>query len=247
MEEKNNHILKKAIRELPQYSPNDSLWAKVESRLDIELSNIDFENELDKLPELSPAPDLWDRIEQELESDSTEKNRHNLTRAISELPYHLPPQKTWRTIESSLPAEKGKIVNLAGWLKPLSIAASLAIVIAAAFLIRNYVVEPKQNTEIELAYSTEVVLEESYVIPETKFDEELNDLIKIQCNAQPDICTNPEFVALSGELIELTQSIDQLTAAFNNSNEDPETYKYILRAQKEKAEISKKLIQRLNS
>ncbi len=78
-------------------------------------------------------------------------------------------------------------------------------------------------------------------------ESELDELIKEHCLAQPDICAKPDFVQLTDELFDLTKSLNEVKQLSQNTANDPEACKYILRIQKEKTKISKKLLDHFNS
>lgn len=67
MKELNHDTLQRAIRELPQYSPSEAVWASLEQALEAAQSETALQEAIHGLPTYAPKPDVWERIEQELE------------------------------------------------------------------------------------------------------------------------------------------------------------------------------------
>ena len=66
MKELNRNTLQRAIRELPQYTPGEAVWASLEQALEAEQSEAALQEAIHKLPTYAPKDDLWGRIEQAL-------------------------------------------------------------------------------------------------------------------------------------------------------------------------------------
>lgn len=208
MEEKNKHILDKALEQLPQFKADDR---------------------------------IWDKVVEQLDNEEGEQNPEILKRSINQLPSFRAGENIWNNIEKELDG-KSSAANKFYFLK---IAASLILLIGIGILINNMFTSNTQKDNI--TFSQEAVSDNTTDLSSTALEMELNDLIKQQCRIQPDICMNPVFNELKEELSGLTRSLEQVKTLSKNSANDPETYKYILRIQKEKAAISKKLLQFFNS
>lgn len=67
MEEKNKHILKEAIKALPGYAPDPTVWKQVEAVLDIEKKNEQVQGLIEDLPKYQAPKIVWDKIAPELD------------------------------------------------------------------------------------------------------------------------------------------------------------------------------------
>ncbi|MDX1943712.1 MAG: hypothetical protein SFU99_24305 [Saprospiraceae bacterium] len=65
--ENNYEILQNAIKRLPQYAPNISVWDAIEHQLDIDQSQEQLQSAIHDLPSYAPPAALWERIEENLD------------------------------------------------------------------------------------------------------------------------------------------------------------------------------------
>ncbi len=195
---------------------------------------------IELLPQFRADARIWEKIEEQLESEISERKIEVLKKAIDQLPSFKADNKTWDEIEKELD-NKFKPANNFYFLK---IAASLIVVIGMSILINNIFIKNSQKEFI--SFSQETVSDNKTDIASLELEKELDNFIQKQCQVQPDVCKRPEVADLTAQLSDLSKSLDELKIMMENSADDPETYKYMLRIQKERAGISKKLLQYFN-
>lgn len=200
-----------------------------------------FQRAVESLLEAKAPQGIWEKIEEELEHSSTENKRESLKEAIDDLPNIKTPEFVWKNIDKELAGTNAPQGNL----KYFKMAASIALLIGIGFLVQR-MLQGRSDKEL-LSFSKEVIENKLPDRESKNKDSELDHIIQEQCAVQPDVCENPEFTELKRELNDLTWSLEQIKTQSENSDNDPETYKYILRIEKEKAEITKKIIQHFNS
>jgi hypothetical protein len=66
MKEKNKHILRDALKNLPEHEPQDSLWDFIQDDLDYEHSDKRLKEGLQALPSYDPPDLVWENIESNL-------------------------------------------------------------------------------------------------------------------------------------------------------------------------------------
>jgi hypothetical protein len=247
MKEINIQNLKKAIGELPLYTPNDKVFAFIEAKLN-EGNLIKQKDALPKLTELSPSHDLWSKIEQRLDSElPNEKNKNNLKRAISELPTYLPSEESWKLINKKIANKEPKIISINQWYTKLSYAASIAVVVAlSVFYVMNssHTLDEKVTT----AYSEEINETEQFNQVYTKNpakEDEVLKLVEAQCSDFSEVCDNDYFKGLLKQYEELKSIEIQTQKMLENNSEEITIQNSLIRIDKEKTKISKKIIQLL--
>ena len=200
-----------------------------------------LEKAFEQLPEFKADASIWDNIEYRLNNEANEKNYEALKQSLNQLTSFKADESIWNKIEKELDS-KSDTVNKFHFLK---IAASVIIVIGLGILINKILT---RNSEKEfIAFSQETIADNEIEVYSPELEKEMNELIRQQCLIQPDICMNPVFTELNKELSDLTKSLDEIKMLSKNSTSDPETNKYVLRIQKERAEVSKKLLHFFNS
>jgi hypothetical protein len=75
MQEKNKHILQKAIQELPQYEPEALVWLAIDGELEVIEKEDNLQNAINELPTYNPSDSLWENIDAELEADIKKAGR----------------------------------------------------------------------------------------------------------------------------------------------------------------------------
>ena len=254
MLEINKHILNKAIAELPQLVPDVSLWDKIETKLDAEnnftyLKNNKLQAAITQLPVRNPDANLWNRIEKKLEKENpVEPGRENLIGAIRELPQHKPSINTWNIIEKSLEQTQAKVFSIKRFFYPISIAASILLLVGLYWFYSpsNFAT----NEHIATVASEEIIQNTAAsVIPSgnEQNDNEIMEMIKIHCNSIPESCENPYFNGLLSQYKELKASQEELQSKATENNDDSFLKKSIIKIEKEKTKVTKKLVEYLIS
>ncbi len=75
MQEKNKHILEKAIQKLPQYKPESLVWLAIDAELEVMEKESSLQNAINELPTYNPADALWENIDASLEVDQKKARR----------------------------------------------------------------------------------------------------------------------------------------------------------------------------
>ena len=239
MEEKNRHILKKVIELLPSYLPLEKCWDKISKTMNEDLYMEGNRHYLQKaihdLPQYNPRPELFDKIEKELQELKSKK-------AIGQLPTHSPSDELWNKIELQLDQKQVRVIPIQQWAKySLRIAASV-ILLLGAYWIYHYTQPIKENTEI--SYSTETVIEPGEEINEIAYNENnAAEFIRTSCLKQPDVCSQPQVDALKTQLDELENEQTRLKESLEQDKDNAELIKSLIKIEKEKTKVSKKLIQ----
>lgn len=69
LEEKNKATLQRAIRQLPQYEPEDGIWVAVEKALDHADEGEQLQSSLRLLPSYEAPQQVWEQIREELDAE----------------------------------------------------------------------------------------------------------------------------------------------------------------------------------
>ncbi len=71
MMEKNKHSLSSALRQMPEYTPGDSLWERIAQELEQERHASTLSQAVAALPQREPSAALWDNIRTQLEKEQS--------------------------------------------------------------------------------------------------------------------------------------------------------------------------------
>lgn len=84
MEEKNRDTLRRALGQLPDYSPGEPLWSRLEGKLDQDRAadRDALQRGLTGLPAYSPPPKVWNQLSQALEQDQRRPGPARLRRLV---------------------------------------------------------------------------------------------------------------------------------------------------------------------
>lgn len=193
------------------------------------------------------APDmLWTRISDQLMDEVKESNRYEYESSLESLPQYDAPAQVWNNIEAVLhPAQTAtsssstlQVVSTRRnrWIAWLSAAAVLSgLTIGLSFLL-------KSNQNNNLSYSQEL-------LPNTNVSEERNNgeeqaltLIAQRCEAEKQLCQNPEYLNLQANLEELNQAKSRLEAALGEYSNDPDLAAQLAKIERDRSHIISKLI-----
>lgn len=189
------------------------------------------------------APDIWDKIESRL-ADEHEEGKTNLTKAIQGLEEYQAPD-IWDEIAEGI--SEGTIHHQSGYKRILwSAAASIALLITAFWVFDK----PSLGNETltSSVYSTEEIdmfevtsLEEDFGTTE---DGVLN-YVNNNCKLLLTKCENPEFKGLYDTYLELGQAKKELKGKLDETPNKEQLYKYLIRLEKDQAEVGKDLLKML--
>lgn len=222
--EKNKNILKKAIKRLPEYSPDDKNWSDISSQLEKKAGS-------SKIPELNsfePPQKIWDNIDREL-------SRREKSSSLSQ---YDPPDLIWENIQNNLPAEdpnrnRKRVIQLFVW--------SSAI---AALLILGYFIFINEVNQTQFTYSEEFI--EVQELETWQNEEQAIDqaLISI-CEAKPTACTSSEFKMMEEDLTFLNQSKEAILKQLSKYDSNTELEIMLTEIELERTKLIKEMINKI--
>ncbi len=193
---------------------------------------------LSSLKEHDPPGSVWQDIDMEMEEG---KSAFVPDKILMELPEYEPPTRIWQTIVGYLEqGNKTKIIGI-GWEKPLAVAASAALLVAAYFLFNN-----SQNTVVSpadyvIGYSVEE-LDDKLFAKDWKEDDDAFELYQELCYSKNYICQHPEFQVLQREFEELSQAVNELEIAIGSYGTNAELIVQIKDIELERTDIFKRML-----
>lgn len=185
--EKNKKILLDALRNLPDYSPDNKVWVRISEDLD---KNSTSTKILQQLSKIEPPENIWDKIDEEL----TRREKRSI------LKQYNPPEKVWENIDRNLSIRKTnrvkrRIIQLVKW----SSAA------AAVFILGFFIFTTVNTNKINFSYSEEWIELQDV----QKWDEDelvIEQTLDLICRENPIACKSPEFKKMEEDLEFLNQS-----------------------------------------
>ena len=255
MQEKNRHILNKIIASLPNKKAPAWIWPKISQRLNEynDQGQEHFEKAMDNIKkDQIKAPDMWDQITNSLDqiTETGQSEEHNiaaLQKAIRSLPRHQAPDDLFDKIINTTkePIEKrkslGRLYRISG------VAATVLLVITLSFWSKN---QNQENTGETITYSEETIQSsDNFNALLSSFEQKDEVLAFVEANClQIELkCENDEFKGLLSQYKELDTVKQSLIAEITLHQEQVQLIDYLIRVEKEKTEIGKKLIQYLLS
>lgn len=200
-EDKKRHI----NDHLPKHSPADSVWNKIDAKLNVkanEASESNSHNLKESLPLHSPSEKVWNEIDHKL---SAEEKRN-------ELPKYNPNETAWLELEAKIDnteKQTSKRTIIMRWAAILIIAFGSAAILK---LVSN------TDDEVKLEYHVEWVEESESGIFQHGFDSEGiagNELIEQLCLRSKTVCETPKFKTMEAELKQLEEDRAEIEAQLN--------------------------------
>jgi hypothetical protein len=180
----------------------------------------------DKLPQYSPPESVWENIEQGL-------NDAPLQQALSQLPTYEPPVQTWFDIAAQLPQQQRNWWQYA--------AAAVVVLVVG---IGGYLTIKPANENATIAYSQEKINPKTMVTTNPTIEQQYAHLQAL-CQKRVTVCEKPEFKNLKQELDDLTAAGNQLKEALGDYNTDAALSAQLSEIERERADILKKLNERI--
>ncbi len=249
MTNKKKNRLQDAIENLPMLQAPDKIWLAISERLDSqEESGHDNLNKAKEQLQSSTleAPDIWDEIAGHM-SEEASNSEDVLKRAILELPVAELPADVFDQVVADV-AEKGS----ERWFKQPRMKWAAAII--AFLLISWFAVNINTNNEAKItetiAYSEESISTEDdiqEILSSFEHNDEVMALVESTCLPLEIKCENPEFKGLLTQYQELEDVKDNLIEEIKVHQGQSQLVDYLVRVEKEKTEIGKKLINYLLS
>ena len=255
MQEKNRHILNKIIASLPNKKAPAWIWSKISRRLNEygEQGQEHFERAMDNIKkDKTKAPDIWNKITNSLDQvgetgQPEERNMPVLEEAIRSLPQHQAPDNLFDKVVNPVKTapEKGKpfrhLYRISG------VAATVLLVITLSVWLKT---KNQENTSETITYSEETIqLSDNFNSLLSSFEQKDEVLAFVEANClQIELkCENDEFKGLLLQYKELDTVKQTLIAEIILHQEQVQLIDYLIRVEKEKTEVGKKLIQYLLS
>lgn len=192
---------------------------------------------LSSLKDHEPPDSLWTQIDREMELGEEESFS---PLSLHQLPEYDPPEKVWKAIAKGLEQDSTAKIFKLGWRKPLAIAASFSLIIAAYFLLKTDQLDAS-DTVIALNYSLEQV-DDVLMEKDWKEDEKSFELYHELCSAKKYICEHPEFQVLQREFEELSDAIKEIETAIGDYNTNANLITQIKEIELERTDVFKKMM-----
>ncbi len=222
-------ILRRLIRELPEYNVPEEVWVNISEILDKDYENDNLKRSISQLKPLT-APDQWPGIEKELRKDESDKV---LAKAVAELPQYLFKKDLFESIHQ-------KIKPRTAFARYWKIAAMIIFTVMGAYLVWEF---QKQSIEViqteELLYSSETVLELLATLPD---EDEVLRFIESNCIEFVVKCDAPIFQGLLSHYQDLRQAEMVLLKEIHQNQHTPQLVKYLVRIRKQRNEVGKSMI-----
>ena len=238
MKDLNYDILKKALGNLPKYTPEQQNWKLILSALEQEEKDFILRKAIDELPLYSPGEESWNGIEKEL----------TLKQNKTALPSYSPPDFIWDQIESSLPKETSNVkknepkIARKRYLTPMYRWVSAAAVILV-FVISYFSLQTE--TQENVVYSEEWVTETEEEFWMDQDAEEALELLTVMCEDQPIVCDDPAFKDLEKELEFLNKSLEEFQLNMSAFDDDETLIAELTELEIERNEVVKSMIDKI--
>ncbi len=180
-----------------------------------------LENLINQLPKHSVENDLWSNIDKQLKTDKT---------LLDRLPVHRANSYLWYNIEDKLPKQKSRLTL---FVRNLSVAASIAIIICTGAVLINRYFNPEEVYLTQQVYVRE--------IPTHELNLQNVDIMQ-NCNDYPAVCSSPDFHRLKSNFEQLKSEELKLRKLKETVN-DPKMELYHTRIVKDIQQIEAKMLQ----
>ena len=184
------------------------------------------------------APDIWPRIRAELDSEG-EENVGQLRKAIGALKEQEAPD-IWMKVSEGLETKKSR------W-RYWYMAASVSLLMVAGYWFFDGSDIPSE----QLTYTTEEVtffdVGIKAPVEVAEADDVLLTYVKENCTRLIATCQDPEFKALLEAYMELDDTKEKLNRQMHQADKYPRMMKYLIKVEKDQAEIGKDMLKKLKS
>jgi hypothetical protein len=220
--EQNKDILLEALRNLPDYTPENNVWEAVA----FSLEKISISSKPAQLIEITPPEFIWDNIDNEL----------NFHEKCIKLNQYDPPQKVWENIDNHLSIKK-----LTG-VKRRVFKLMISSMAAAAIFILGFFIFTTLNSKNKNFNYTEEWMEITEV-PQWEEDEiEVTKVLTLICNENPRACKSPEFKHMNDELRYLDQSKQAILNQMSKYEKNIEFEKMLMKIELQRTSLIKEMI-----
>jgi len=190
------------------------------------------------------APDVWSGIEQAL-SEPAEIGKENLENAVSSLQEMKAPD-VWDGIAGTLVEESAN--SLGQRVTYIWVAAASVAILIVAFVALIVTTPSESNLVTSTTYSSEeVILFDSEELSDEFESREDGVLTYVEKNCKNLIskCKDPEFKGLFDAYLEMGKAQEELKGQLAKTDNKQQIFKYLIRLEKERAEVGKDLLKML--
>jgi hypothetical protein len=229
---KDQRILRQAIRQLPIQSPPSRVWERIEQALEKDQGHA--------FPDQASLEAHWALVKATVQA-SEQRQDAILRRAIRQLPHYHAGEHSFEQLSDRLPQPKP--VRTGGWHWAAGIAASILVLLTLFWFG-----QPDKSAErILVTYSQETAhpMDWSPIVVESTGDDEVLAFIRANCDQVAIRCQAPRFKGLFEEYLELQAAKQELENQIRLHQRQPELVRYLVRIEKEKTQVGKQLIQYL--
>ncbi len=193
--DKNRQILKKTLKYMKEYPPEERVWKGIEKKLN---SRINV-NSIGPLTGFDPPESVWNTISEEL----------SLRELTGKLNAFEPPETNWLNIEKNLAKNSAKHTGstIGMWVR-WSIAAA-AMIAGVLFVYFS-----QRTSGTGFTYSVERVDQEN-TQQWNSDDKMIAQTLAIICREKPESCQTSEFKKIEKELDFLNQSKEYIISQMN--------------------------------
>lgn len=189
------------------------------------------------------SPDIWSKISEKL-TDGEEKGRENLLNALDGLKASTAPDVWDQIISQMEPAYNQRRKNSLRIL--WSIAASVVLLVVAFIVFRQS--DEYTGMMTSSTYSTEEIDVFEVDFKGSEFentDDNVLQYVNKNCRLMMAKCENPKFKGLYDTYLELGKAKEELKGKIDQISNKEQLYKYLIRLEKDQAEIGKDLLKML--
>jgi hypothetical protein len=220
MEELNKNTLKKALAQLPNYEPAETVWSAIDMQLTI-----------NALQQYNPPSFIWDNLEKQLDDELKIKNLRLNEPLVDNVSETLKVSETY-----ALPIKKQ------GLLRQLSVQKWAMAAAIAGMIFTIFSVLKRGNTEgVDFKYSTEVV--DNQLIKNDWNDSEADfKMVEDFCQQQITACETPVFKTLKHELDELNAAREDIKNALGDFNSNADLMLQLKDIEQQRATVLKQIV-----
>jgi len=202
---------------------------------------------LQELPSKVAPEQLWDSIQEEIDSNyPADQNYQALQQAVNDLPAKKAAPVTFEDIIAPSSNHQGqaqvnRLKKIRPYFKYIGWAASVLLVLATSVFWQF----PATTESVDIVYSEQTIEWAPKLVEFSDLhqQDEVLSFIKANCKAFQQECSQEEFKELLDQYIQLESDRQKLIDAIQQNQEQKQLVTYLVRLEKKKTELGKKLMQ----